>query len=225
MNLVRSYHKAVIRPEMMGMVKQLEHSIKAVNDRVFNCARELQFMVSENRSSQKHASGLMIVTTGWPPELTPPQRHYMLAWMLSRCPAIVQYLKNRGLLSTAVEQADMATQPPELWFNVFTLDPVTVPAGQGYSGMTMLHFKGWDLRSEFLKQYGGQNGVPLYTSESTPLPNRHIRTAPCTPQWQRKLESPLRVLIAALNAHPDTHGKKIEDRDPLEVPHHHEADG
>ena len=55
MNLVRSYHKAVIRPEMMGMVKQLEHSIKAVNDRVFNCARELQFMVSENRSSQKHA--------------------------------------------------------------------------------------------------------------------------------------------------------------------------
>ena len=51
--------------------------------------------------------------------------------------------------------------------------------------------------------------MPLYTSESTPLPNRHIRTAPCTPQWQRKLKSPLRVLIAALNAHPDTHGKKI----------------
>ena len=27
--------------------------------------------------------------------------------------------------------------------------------------------------------------------------------APCSPQWQRKLEAPLRVLLSCINAHPD----------------------
>ena len=48
-----------------------------------------------------------------------------------------------------------------------------------------------------------------FTPLSPHLCRTDISGPPCTPQWQRKLESPLRVLIAALNAHPDTHGKKI----------------
>ena len=56
MKLVRGYHKRIIRPEFLGMVAQLENAVRKVNDSVFQW-QELQFMVTENRSSQKHASG------------------------------------------------------------------------------------------------------------------------------------------------------------------------
>ena len=206
-NVVRSYHTAVIRPEMRGMIKQLEYSIRNVEDSVFNCQRELQFMVTENRSTQKHASGLMLVTTGWPNELGPEKRVYMLGWMLSNTPEVVKHLQNMGLLANP---CDHTALKPQFWFNILAQDPVTVPQGAGrFSGMTLLTFKAWEMRSAFLKQYGGQSGTPLYIDEATPQPNRHARVSPCTPQWQRKLEMPLRVLIQALNNHPETTGKRL----------------
>ena len=48
--VVRNYHTAVVRPEMRGMVVQLEHAIRKVNDTVFNCQRELQFMDGHGQS-------------------------------------------------------------------------------------------------------------------------------------------------------------------------------
>ena len=66
-----------------------------------------------------------------------------------------------------------------------------------------------DLRSAFLRRYGGTSGTPLYIDQNTPQPNRHVRVSPFTPQRQRKLETPLRVLIAACNAHPETQGKRL----------------
>lgn len=207
MKLVRGYHKRIIRPEFLGMVAQLENAVRKVNDSVFQCQQELQFMVTENRSSQKHASGMMLVTTGWPNGLTPPQRLYMIGWMLGQTAEIVQYLQNRGQLAA---QYDPDTITPHFWLNVLQNDPTTVPQSGGfYSGMTLLTFRSWELRSAFLKKYGGQSGLPLYVDANTPQPGKHIRVAPCTPQWQRKLESPLRVLIAAINAHPDTQGQQI----------------
>ena len=206
-NVVRSYHTAVVRPEMRGMIKQLEYSIRKVEDSVFSCQRELQFMVTENRSTQKHASGLMLVTTGWPNELGPEKRVYMLGWMLSNTPEVVKHLQNMGLLANP---CDHTALKPQFWFNILAQDPVTVPQSAGrYSGMTLLTFKAWEMRSAFLKQFGGQSGTPLYIDEATPQPNRHVRVSPCTPQWQRKLEMPLRVLIQALNNHPETTGKRL----------------
>ena len=88
--------------------------------------------------------------------------------------------------------------------NVLQQDPVTIPQqDQFYSTMTMLTFKSWDTRSAFLERFGGSSGTPLYQDESTPVQGKHIRVTPAAPQWQRKLELPLRVLIACINAHPD----------------------
>ena len=80
LKLVKTYHKAVIRPEMFGMVAQLETAIKKVHDHTFTCQKELQFMIADNRSSQKHAAGLQLVTTGWPNGLTPQQQR-VHAWV------------------------------------------------------------------------------------------------------------------------------------------------
>ena len=54
-----------------------------------------------------------------------------------------------------------------------------------------------------MERYGGSAGVPLYTDESTPVPKSHIRTTPASPQWQRKLELPLRIILACINASTD----------------------
>ena len=51
-----------------------------------------------------------------------------------------------------------------------------------------------------MERYGGSAGVPLYTDESPPVPKSHIRTSPASPQWQRKLELPLRIVLACINA-------------------------
>ena len=52
--------------------------------------------------------------------------------------------------------------------------------------------------------------MPLYIDQNTPQPNRHIRVSPFTPQWQRKLEAPRRVLIAACNRAPRNAGETLD---------------
>ena len=197
--------------EMFGMVAQLESAIKTVHDHTFSCQKELQFMVADNRAAQKHAADLQLVTTGWPNGLTPQQREYMLGWMLGNTPEIVAYLQARGLLAQNYDHTALSPNGfASFWFNVLSTDPVTVPQKAGlFSGMTLLSFKSWDLRSAFLRRYGGTSGMPLYIDQNTPQPNKHVRVSPFTPQWQRKLETPLRVLIAACNAHPETQGKRL----------------
>ena len=158
-------------------------------------------------SEQRHQSGLMLITTGWPSGLSPEQRQYMLGWMISQLPEARAFLTNRGLLK---DDMDHSALPPAFWFNILTIDPTTVPQGQGfYSTMTMLTFKAWDLRSAFLSRYGGSSGTPLYSAPTTPQVGKHIRVSPCAPQWQRKLEAPLRVLIAVCNSRPDCADKRL----------------
>ena len=47
LQLVRGYHKAVIRPELYGAVVQLESAMKALHDRIFVTQSELRFMASD----------------------------------------------------------------------------------------------------------------------------------------------------------------------------------
>ena len=99
---------------------------------------------------------------------------------------------------------------PEIWFQVLQVDPTTVPQSHGFfSAMTMLTFKAWDLRSAFLSRFGGQSGTPLYVDATTLRAGKHIRVSPCAPQWQRKLEAPLRVVIAVISPHEDFRGQRL----------------
>ena len=207
LKLIKGYHEAIIRPELYGAVVQLEQAMKKINDRVWTTQSELRFMASDNRAQQKHQSGLMLITTGWPTGVTPTARFYMIGWMLEQLPEVQNFLRNRGVLR---EDMDHAALNPQFWFGVLSLDPTTVPQGRDfYSSMTILTFKAWDLRTAFLSRYGGTGGTPLYSDPTTPQAGRHIRVSPCAPQWQRKLESPLRVLIAVCNAHEDCENKRL----------------
>ncbi|CAE7261907.1 ppsA [Symbiodinium pilosum] len=164
---------------------------------------ELAWMAADNRQSQKHCA-LQIITSGWPQGMGPQAREYMLTWMLQQVPAIKTFLEGRGHLDTLTE--DQAAR----WMNVLSVDPVTIPQGQDFwSGMTLLTFKSFSLRSSFLEKFGGQGGTPVYSNPTTPIQGRHVRVSPCSPQWQRKLESPLRVLISVLNQHPDYTGQTL----------------
>ena len=136
MEMISVFHRRVTRPEMMGMVAQLETALKRVNDSVFACHQELIFMVSENRASQRHAAGLMLITTGG---LRPEAQTYMLGWMLAQVPEVVTYLTNRGLLSSPLDHTAQEALPSAFWYNALQADPVTVPQGEMWSSMTMLN--------------------------------------------------------------------------------------
>ena len=73
-NLVRAYHRHVIRPEYYDLVVQLEQSLKGVEDEVFQTKQELQWMAQDNRQQQKQVSGLQVLTSGWPQHLKPEER-------------------------------------------------------------------------------------------------------------------------------------------------------
>ncbi|CAE7444700.1 unnamed protein product [Symbiodinium sp. KB8] len=184
LQLVRGYHEAVVRPEMYGMVLQLEGALRLMNDEIFATRSELNCMARENRMQQKHSSGLMLC-------------HH---WALT-------FLRNRGVIRAGDDRTAME---PEIWFQVLQVDPTTVPQSHGFfSAMTMLTFKAWDLRSAFLSRFGGQSGTPLYVDATTLRAGKHIRVSPCAPQWQRKLEAPLRVVIAVISPHEDFRGQRL----------------
>ena len=65
--------------------------------------------------------------------------------------------------------------------------------------MTLLVFKGFDLRNMFTDKYVGKPNTPLYADGNTPVPGKHLQVLFSTPQFQRKLEAPIRVLMRALN--------------------------
>ena len=90
------------------------------------------------------------------------------------------------------------------YINALTQDPTTIPQQNDFfSTMTLLSFKSWDIRQDFMAKFGGTAGTPLYSDESTPVHGKHIRVSPSSPQWQRKLELPLRIILSVINSHPD----------------------
>ena len=192
LRLVRSYHKQVIRPEYYNIAIQLETALKHIDDKVFQTKRELAWMSADNRSLQKHMAGLQLITTGWPAGVRPEQRLYLIGWMLQQIPAVTTFLQVRGLL----QDHNSTTQ----YLNVLSTEPTTVPQGTFFSTMTVFSFKAWDMRQAFIQKYGGGSGTPLYLAEDQPMRGQHIKVVPNSPQWQRKLESPLRVTLAAMNS-------------------------
>ena len=148
-------------------------------------------MASENRALQKQSAALMVILTGWDTSMSPSERLFMVNWMLEQITHVQAFLQQRGWANFDGEYK---------YLNVLSADPSTPPAGaQKWSSVTLLSFKSWDLRKAFMEAYGGTQGTPLYKDARTPVPRHHIRATPSSPQFQRKLEIPIRVLLQALN--------------------------
>ena len=154
-------------------------------------------MAKDNRSQQRIACGLQVLLSGFSTGVAPNQRGYMIGWMLKQVDGIRTFCKDRGYVTAEIEE--------ELGrcFNALTADPVTIPQGDAWSPMTMVTFKAWAERQAFMERCAGQRGTPFYMNETTPHQNVHIKVSPCSPQWQGKLESPLRVVLSCINNHPD----------------------
>ena len=168
-------------------------------------------MVADNRAAQKHAAGLQLVTTGWPNGLTPQQREYMLGWMLGNTPEIVTYLQ--GTSSSGTELRPHRSLPERL--REFLVQRAVhgpghgAPEGGFFSGMTLLSFKSWDLRSAFFEALRRNVGHAIVHRPEHTAAQQACAGLPFHTAVAAKLETPLRVLIAACNAHPETQGKRL----------------
>ncbi|CAE7041945.1 unnamed protein product [Symbiodinium natans] len=176
---IRQDHTAVIRPELYNLVTQVEQALAQIDDRVIRQSQDLQWMVSENRQSQRQYSALSVILTGWDGSMSPEQRLYMVNWLLSQVTHFQAFLRQRGYRLDAGDAE-------YIYLNCLSADPTTPPAGTGrWSGITMLAFKSWDLRRAFMADRRD------------------------SPQFQRKMELPLRVILAAINLLPDTEPKQV----------------
>jgi len=182
---IRAYHVGVIRAELYNIVAQVEQAITRVHDQVLRLQGNLDWMQSDNRQSQKIASGLQCLLTGFPPDMSGDERLYMVNWMIGQLTEAKAFLKHRGWNDWDQDES------PYWWLNCLQQDPSTPPtSGGAFSSVSIVLFKSWDLRKAFLTEFGGTSGTPLWRDSRSPVPNRHVRVSPATPQYQRKLEMP-----------------------------------
>ena len=188
LSTIRAYHVGVIRAEMYNIVAQVEQAITRVHDQVLRLQGNLDWMQSENRQSQKIASGLQCLLTGFPSDMDGEQRLFMINWMIGQMTEARTFLKHRGWTESD------PNEPPYWWLNCLQQEPSTPPTSEGaFSSVSILLCKSWELRKAFLAEYGGTSGTPLWRD------SRHVRASPASPQYQRKLELPIRVLLEVIN--------------------------
>ena len=199
---VRDYHVGVIRPEVFHLIAQVESVIGNLNDRILKTQENLNWLASDNRASQKRESGMMVVLTGFDPGMAPQDRLEMINWMLGQVEDIKQFLFQR--------QYNATDSCKYYYLSVLQTDPSTPPAGDSkWSTVTTLLFKAWDLRKSFMTVFGGSKGTPLWQGDA-PVKGFHIKCTPSSPQFQRKLELPLRVILYMLNKYAELQGKTPE---------------
>ena len=192
LDTIRAYHTTVIRSEIQNVVLQVEGIIKQLDDKLLRTQDNLQWLTTECRQGQKKLSALQVITTGWSQDMSSEDRLFMLCWMFEQ----VEYFRN--WLTTRAYKLD-GDGTHNVWLNILQCDPATPPSGDKYSVATILTFKSWDLRQQFMTAFGGPSGTPLWRDSHTHVKGRHIRVTPSTPQSQRKLEVPIRVLLSLIN--------------------------
>ena len=63
LDAVRHYHAAVIRPELYNMITQVEHAMVALDHRLLRQSGQLNWMVSENRTTQRQQAAFVVIRT------------------------------------------------------------------------------------------------------------------------------------------------------------------
>ena len=106
---------------MYHLVLQLETALGKISDDLFATRRELAWMASDNKQQQKQACALQLITSGWPQRMGPEGRQFQIAWMLQQVPRTRTFREIRGNIT------DHTAEEDGRWFNVFSVDPVTIP--------------------------------------------------------------------------------------------------
>ena len=57
--------------------------------------------------------------------------------------------------------------------------------------------------------FGGTTGTPLWRDNQTSIKGKYIRATPCAPQFQRKMEVPIRVLLSIIDESEALESKQV----------------
>ena len=201
LNVVRAYHVAVIRPENRQITEQIEQFLIALNDRAIQHHENINWLLSDARRDQKQRSAVMITYTGFPRTAGPEARAYFIHWTLAQVQEVSQHLAVRGYTAT-LKEWEQSRQTREDGFPLFAAllsEPTTVRSGQDWATVTFVVVRSFDVRQAILRHFGGGEGIPYYSDSNEAHPGVHIKLNAATPQFQRKLEAPLRAFLRVVN--------------------------
>ena len=126
--------------------------------------------------------------------------------MLGQVEAVKQFLFQRQYNATDSCQL--------FYLSALQADPSAPPAGENkWSTVTTIVFKSWDLRKAHMNTFGGAKGTPLW-KDGKAVQGFHIKSTPSSPQFQSKVELPIRVVLFLLNKDAE---RKATPPEPLSI--------
>ena len=189
--LMRAHHQEVTHTELRSLQNKIEAALFAVVRELGATQAELADVGQEARLAQLQEARTMVVIGGFKKDTPPHVRSKIVFDSLMESDAIKALIWDTHWVD--VEDLDNEAKQPLILSLIKGL-PTTVRRGQRWSEITLVTFASFDVRTAYLREYGRTG--PSYRGKV-------LRVTPCTPLFARKKEGVLRVLMNAINAHPD----------------------
>ena len=74
----QAYHHKVIRPEIYHLVTQVDHFLRALDDKLQVHDGHMLHLMSDHRREAKQRCALMVVLSGFPTDMGPAERTYVI---------------------------------------------------------------------------------------------------------------------------------------------------
>ena len=194
LKLVQSYHYSIVEPSILECVLKLDARLKQLDSTVISTSQHLQWMAQESRQAQVEIARTQILVHGFGEHQDGDYRYAHILIFLKSVPECAAF----AAWHYQKEERDLTDND---LCCVLKQAPVTIQyANKNYGSTTILDLQNFELRKAVASYF--RSGGPK-------AGGARLRLTPATPRFQRRLEAPLRVLLGALNEHPEYCGKEI----------------
>ncbi len=198
--ILQQYHVHVGIPEMRYQMQNVTDMVQALSEFSLIQAEDMAWLKNQERQYQRQRAQVTAIATGFDTRMSPSERHTQLEWMLWQVPAIRSHCQGQVDFDYHITQKSKEPVGSGMILRAtLAVPPITVKAGKNWSPLTLLIFTLFDLRQAVTVTYqSDKSNAPLWWGDQA-VPGKHIKVSPAVPTWQRKLESPIRVLLSVLN--------------------------
>jgi hypothetical protein len=189
--VVTAHHTAVVQPMFSEVAMKFEVAISMLDQTLFNTQKHLNWLSQDARQSQFEIAKRMCVIHGFTKDI-PPQ---------ARCEALIDWMGNMDHFANRVGYLANCSRRDirytDILIHILTCAPQTAQYPDGNcSTVTVIAFKEFDDRQKFYKSFQGNQRRARFLG-------CWVSITPSSPRFVRKLESPLKTLVATLSSSTD----------------------